>query len=234
MIAIAHPLGHFLVARRHGVACSLPYFVPQLALLGTSGAFVKVRWPIASRAALIRIFAAGPLAGVTLSVLAILIGLPLSQIVDTLDPGALTFDFGDSLLAAGLERLLVGDLGDDRDILLSPIAWAGWVGLHLNFWHLLPVGRFDGGRIAVAALGWRGGVVVSVASIAAVLAYSVHSPAWLGLAAMGGLSHIRLRPQYALLEPVSYHPREAVVLGLALVALLILLFPARLPNFRIA
>lgn len=55
-----HAFGHFVVARRHGVDASFPYFVPQLGLSGTGGAYVKLRWPIDDRRALVRIFAAGP------------------------------------------------------------------------------------------------------------------------------------------------------------------------------
>ena len=58
-----HAFGHFVMARRHGVDASFPYFVPQLGISGTGGAYVKLRWPIDDRRALIRIVAAGPIAG---------------------------------------------------------------------------------------------------------------------------------------------------------------------------
>ena len=63
----AHALGHYLVARRSGVDASLPYFVPQLGIVGTSGAFLKLSWPIVDRRTLIRIFVAGPIAGFVVS-----------------------------------------------------------------------------------------------------------------------------------------------------------------------
>src|SRR5580658_6550869 len=45
-ILLAHEMGHYLTARRHGVDTSLPYFIPAppaLFLIGTFGAFIRMR-----------------------------------------------------------------------------------------------------------------------------------------------------------------------------------------------
>ncbi|NTW02502.1 MAG: site-2 protease family protein, partial [Oscillochloris sp.] len=44
-ILLAHELGHFIVARRAGVAVSYPFFIPltpPLGILGTMGAFISI------------------------------------------------------------------------------------------------------------------------------------------------------------------------------------------------
>ncbi len=45
---LAHEFGHYLAAMYHRVDASLPYFMPS-PLLGTFGAFIRVRSPIYSK-----------------------------------------------------------------------------------------------------------------------------------------------------------------------------------------
>jgi len=75
-ILLAHEMGHFIVARRHGFALSLPYFLPFPAAFGTFGAIIRLRSLPSSRTALLEMGAAGPLAGFVVAVVAIAIGLP--------------------------------------------------------------------------------------------------------------------------------------------------------------
>ena len=65
MILLSHELGHYLVARLHGVDASLPYFIPLPPSfgLGTMGAVIGMRRVTCDRKKLIDIGAAGPLAG---------------------------------------------------------------------------------------------------------------------------------------------------------------------------
>lgn len=75
-ILLAHEMGHYLVALRHGFRLSLPYFLPFPAAFGTFGAIIRLRSLPPSRTALLEMGAAGPLAGFVVAVLAIAIGLP--------------------------------------------------------------------------------------------------------------------------------------------------------------
>jgi membrane-associated protease RseP (regulator of RpoE activity) len=75
-ILLAHEMGHYLVARRHGFALSLPYFLPFPAAFGTFGAIIRLRSLPGSRTALLEMGAAGPLAGFVVAVAAIWLGLP--------------------------------------------------------------------------------------------------------------------------------------------------------------
>jgi membrane-associated protease RseP (regulator of RpoE activity) len=79
-----HEMGHYVLARRHGVDTSLPYFIP-LPLpvgFGTLGAVIRIRGRIPNRNALVDIGAAGPLAGLAVAIPVLVWGLSLSHVGD--------------------------------------------------------------------------------------------------------------------------------------------------------
>ena len=54
------------MARRHGMDVSPPYFIPApwiVSLIGTFGAFIRLRSPLLNRAVLLDVGAAGPVMG---------------------------------------------------------------------------------------------------------------------------------------------------------------------------
>lgn len=75
-IFLAHELGHYLVARRHGMEQSLPLFIPLPLMIGTLGAVIRLRSRPPSRAALLEMGAAGPIAGFVVALFVLAIGLP--------------------------------------------------------------------------------------------------------------------------------------------------------------
>jgi membrane-associated protease RseP (regulator of RpoE activity) len=173
-ILLSHEMGHFLLARKHGVDATWPFFIPAplVSLIGTFGAVIRLRQLPRSRRALIDIAAAGPLIGfaVTLPVLAL--GLHLSRLVPTAaEPAAFTlFDglvalvrtghfpalrdgigLGEPLAMQILERLVLGPLPAGQSLDLHPVAIAGWFGLFLTALNLLPIGQLDGGHLLFAS-----------------------------------------------------------------------------------
>jgi len=61
------------------VNATLPFFIPFPSLIGTFGAFIRIKSPIPTRAALFDIGIAGPIAGFIPSCVAVLVGLSLSR-----------------------------------------------------------------------------------------------------------------------------------------------------------
>ena len=154
-ILLCHEMGHYLLARLHGVKATLPYFIPgPPVFVGTFGAFIRMKEPPANRRALFDVGAAGPWAGVAVAIPAVVIGLGLSE-VRPLAPADGAIVLGDSLLFSMLTRLTLGVSGDEVTILLHPVALAGWFGLFVTFLNLIPVGQLDGGHIAYALFGRR-------------------------------------------------------------------------------
>ena len=149
-ILTVHEFGHYFAARRWGVSASLPFFIPFPLFLGTLGALIKIRSPIPDKRALMDIGAAGPLAGLVASLALCIIGLSQSSVVQlgNFDPPPI--QLGTPLLFSGLSALILPELGPDQMVLLTPVAFAGWVGLFITAFNLFPVGQLDGGHIVYA------------------------------------------------------------------------------------
>ncbi|MBX5482672.1 MAG: site-2 protease family protein [Myxococcaceae bacterium] len=82
LILGTHEMGHYVLARIHGVQTTLPYFIPFPLSFGTLGAVIRIKSRIPSRNALVDIGAAGPLAGVAVAIPVILWGLSMSTVAD--------------------------------------------------------------------------------------------------------------------------------------------------------
>ncbi len=152
-LLLSHEMGHFILARYHGVDASLPYFLPvPLPMLGTMGAVIKMKGEIRNRNALVDIGASGPLAGLVVAVTVLAYGLHLSP-VEPIMPGGLLE--GNSVLYLTLKLLVKGAIlpGGGLDVIIHPMALAGWVGLLVTMINLMPIGQLDGGHIAFALFG---------------------------------------------------------------------------------
>src|SRR5690349_7526127 len=79
-ILLAHEMGHFLYAKRHHVYATLPFFLPAPTVIGTFGAFIRIRSPIPNRTALIDIGVAGPIAGFVVAIPILVVSLILSPV----------------------------------------------------------------------------------------------------------------------------------------------------------
>jgi membrane-associated protease RseP (regulator of RpoE activity) len=101
-----HEMGHYVLARRHRVDTSLPYFIPLPLPIGfgTLGAVIRIRGRIPTRNALVDIGAAGPLAGLAVAIPILVWGLSLSHIGDA-PPVPHRFP-GDLSLFSVLEKLI--------------------------------------------------------------------------------------------------------------------------------
>jgi membrane-associated protease RseP (regulator of RpoE activity) len=152
-ILICHEMGHFIAGRIHRIRLSLPYFIPVPFALGTFGAIIAMP-PLESRKKLIDVGAAGPIAGLVVSTITMVIGLGLSP-VEPLTPGQEVFLEGQSLYYSAVKLSVLGPIPAGHDVFLHPVAWASWIGFLVTMLNLVPAGQFDGGHIAYAIFGSR-------------------------------------------------------------------------------
>ncbi|MDX2012854.1 MAG: site-2 protease family protein [Myxococcaceae bacterium] len=201
-ILTAHELGHFLMARHHGVDTSWPYFIPLPFGFGTMGAVIRLRGRIPTRDALVDIGAAGPLAGLLMCVPLWIAGVSLSHVGPAPDPGdGFPGDFslwhlfgrwndaasagpsaqifGDNLLGWGLQRLITGRLEPGTDLYAHPVLVASWLGFLVTMLNLLPVGQLDGGHLTHAWFGRRAETIGRVVAALLLVAALLFSASWL-------------------------------------------------------
>ncbi len=149
-----HELGHYFAARYHRVDVTPPFFIPAPPIppmIGTFGAVIKMRSPIATKRALVDIGAAGPLTGFFAAIGVTIIGLSLSEVMPT--PEEPVLGLGSSLIFELLSRLVVGETREGYELYLHPVAFAGWIGFFVTSLNLLPIGQLDGGHLIYALFG---------------------------------------------------------------------------------
>jgi len=162
-ILLGHEMGHYLVARRHGMNVSPPYFIPTphwINVIGTFGAFIRLRSAVINRIVLVDVGMAGPLVSFLLSIPLAAIGLawsrPLPNLIgDAPARYAVLFGgqpiwLGGSVLFDALDFVFAGDGGF---MILHPLAFAGWLGLFVTALNLFPLAQLDGGHILYSLVG---------------------------------------------------------------------------------
>jgi membrane-associated protease RseP (regulator of RpoE activity) len=146
-------MGHFLTCRYYKINATLPYFIPAPTLIGTFGAFIKIKSPITRKHQLFDIGVAGPLTGFILSVPALVYGLSLSKAVPPIARDAADYVFGEPLILKFFGSMIFKNIPPDYSIFLHPVAFAGWVGILVTALNLFPFGQLDGGHISYALFG---------------------------------------------------------------------------------
>lgn len=144
-ILLAHELGHFFACRYYGISASYPYFLPAPTLIGTLGAFIRIRSPIYNRKALFDVGLAGPVIGFLFAIPALAIAVLYSKVIPFSEAHA-SVVFGQPLSLRFLVAILRPHVRAG-DLLLHPVGRAAWVGLFATALNLLPGGQLDGGHI---------------------------------------------------------------------------------------
>jgi membrane-associated protease RseP (regulator of RpoE activity) len=181
----AHELGHYVLARRHRVNASLPYFIPLPLLgFGTLGAVIRVRDRIPTRNALVDIGAAGPLAGFVMCLPFLAWGYAHSRFFPVPPTGATFLGpmslwsvihhgiprldppiYGDNLLLRLFEHGFLGPRPAGMDVDAHPFVLAGWLGTLVTMLNLFPVGQLDAGHLTYALFGRRARAIGAAALV---------------------------------------------------------------------
>ena len=207
-ILLAHEFGHYLAGRFHKTNVTLPYFIPfPISPFGTLGAFIQLKEPPKNRRILLDIGIAGPLAGLVVAIPVLLLGLALSK-VEVISPiaGQGVQMEGNSILYLLAKFAIFGQIlphpasyggmspilywiryfftgqpfpWGGVDVIISPIAVAGWAGLLVTALNLIPAGQLDGGHVLYVLLGRRARILLPVILVALVLLGFVWAGWWL-------------------------------------------------------
>lgn len=219
-----HELGHYFTARWYGISVTLPYFIPAPIGLGTFGAFIKMKSPVTDRKALFDVGIAGPLAGLCLALPAIVLGLSWSEIVPEGPSGQVGIVLGTPPLFLLLQWLTLGPLPQGVDVMLHPVAFAGWIGLLVTALNLLPIGQLDGGHMAYALVGRHHRKVAIFALVILVGMGIAYWPGWLFWASLSLILGLKHPPPLDDLTPLDQ--RRRMVGFLSLLLLLTLMTPS--------
>jgi hypothetical protein len=153
---------------------------------GTMGAFIQMKEVPRNRNHLLDIGIAGPLAGLIVAIPVLILGLSLSKVsaIPAIIPTGQQLQIeGNSILYLFLKFITKGQLLPapvtygglnpaifwlryfftglpaplgGSDVMLHPIAWAGWAGLLVTSLNLIPAGQLDGGHIFYVLFGTKG------------------------------------------------------------------------------
>lgn len=180
-------------------------------MIGTLGAFIRIKSPIRTRQALFDIGIGGPIAGFLVALPLLFLGMTLSQPAGAHQP---LLDFGFPYVFT-LVHHLCGPALPLSHLQLHPIAIAAWFGMFATSLNLLPGGQLDGGHI-IASLWPRAHRWISLCTVAALLALAWYL--FIGWLLWAVFMIVALRH-----PRIPEHPRlNAGRLGLAVLAMVLL------------
>lgn len=192
-ILLAHELGHYLACRHYRLDSTYPIFLPAPTLIGTMGAFIRIKTSFANLQEVFDVGIAGPLAGMAVILPLLIYGVWSSRVLDAAQAVAWHrqwIEFGWPPLAGWIAAWLHPGVPSDQ-LALSPVARAAWMGLLVTMLNLIPAAQLDGGHI-LYALSAR---LHQVASWAALLLLLVGGwwfwPGWYIFAAFIALMRVR-------------------------------------------
>jgi membrane-associated protease RseP (regulator of RpoE activity) len=195
LILLGHEMGHYLMSRRYGMEATLPFFIPfPLPPFGTLGAIIRMKSVIPSRRALFDVGVAGPLTSLCLSIPAIAVGLSLSTVIPVAQIQEGMERLADPPLFLLLQRVVMGEMTADYDVVVHPTAYAGWVGLFVTALNLLPVGQLDGGHVIYALFGKRSRRIFVITLCVMAYVTIFHNPGWFLLLVLISLFGFRHPP----------------------------------------
>lgn len=180
-LAVVHDGAHALAAARYGMPLSLPLPLPSV-LIGSYGTHFPLAGFAPNRTAVADFALAGPVAGLTASLVGFVAGLVLTRFgaADVAYPAISLTTLHSSLLPTLLTDLLLPSDpmaptraafdGPSTQVSLHPLAVGSFVGMLANSLSALPLGRLDGGRAVAACYGRRAAGAVGLCAALSVVA----------------------------------------------------------------
>jgi membrane-associated protease RseP (regulator of RpoE activity) len=218
-IMLTHEMGHYLACRYYGVDATLPFFIPfPFHMVGTFGAFIRIRSPFPDRRVLFDVGIAGPLAGFAVCLPVLALGILEARVVPETITGGLML--GEPLVFQWATALLRGDVPAGATLAIGPVGMAAWFGLLMTALNLMPIGQLDGGHVVYALFRRRAALVSRIAlAVSVILVYL--RPSWLIWFA---LLLVLSRPHPPTLHDARPAGRGRIVVGLIGLAVFIVSF----------
>jgi hypothetical protein len=160
----SHEMGHKLLADKHNVEATYPYFIPGLPPIGTFGALIQQKSLPPNKDALFDIGFTGPITGFIIAVIVTIIGVQISVVVPP-DPSMEVIPITDvyPLIYRWIFQFFPPNASGV--ITQHPVAFAGWVGMIVTMLNLVPSGMFDGGHVARSLMNSRQHQLISYAGV---------------------------------------------------------------------
>lgn len=219
-ILMAHEMGHYVMCRRYRVDATLPFFIPfpfpGFTLVGTLGAFIRIRGAIPHRRALFDIGIGGPLAGFAVCLPVLALGIYEARIVPDA-PSAFSISLGEPLLFHWAAVWLRG-LSEGQTLSIGPLGMAAWFGLFVTALNMMPIGQLDGGHVVYSLLREKAHLVSRIASWVCV-ALIYFGPSWLLWAILVRLLGRRHPPTWNDAAPLGRGRIAVGVFGFVMFAL---------------
>lgn len=225
LILLLHELGHFVYTLIYRVPASFPIFLPfPLNPIGTMGAVIAMHGMAANRRQIFDIGLAGPLAGLVAAVPIAYWGVGQLDLT-TQALGGIGFRM--PLLMQWFAWLWdVPGFEPGKSVWLSqlnPLFVAGWVGMLITGFNMMPIGQLDGGHVTYTLFG-KGANSIAQLTITLIIAFMVYHQNYLllvmvTLLLMVGTEHPPTRDENVKLDPFRYG------LGLLSLAIPVLCFP---------
>ncbi len=227
-----------------------------LSLFGTLGAFIRLKEPPKNRRVLLDIGLSGPIAGLIVAIPVLLVGLFLSDLgrlpLNAVTAQGSVLE-GNSLLYLAMKFIVTGEFlpkplhygglspfiywvryffvglpmpYGGTDVLLHPLAWAGWAGLLVTMLNLIPAGQLDGGHAIYVLLG-KATTRLWPFIIGLLLLLGTVWPGWYlwaGLIFLMGRTYARPRDEITPLDP---RRKWLAIFGLVLFVLVFIPVPLR-------
>lgn len=170
-VSTIHECSHILAARIHHVEMGWPIILPSIQT-GTFGSITPLRSFPSSRKAMFDIAISGPLITTLVSFLLIVSGLDMTvtasaqelESFPVISAALVKSSYLVGVIASFIAPKLML-LPNAQPIPVHPLFLVGWSGLVSQALNLLPIGRLDGGRAAMAVLGRKLSASVSFFSI---------------------------------------------------------------------
>lgn len=225
LILLLHELGHFIGTIIYRVPASFPIFLPfPINPIGTLGAVIAMHGMAANRKQIFDIGIAGPIAGLVPAIPIAYWGV--SQLDLTTQPlGGIGFRLP-LLMHWFAEWLQVPGYTSGEVVWLSqlnPLFVAGWVGMLITGFNMMPIGQLDGGHVTYTLFG-RKAHLIAKTTVVLIVAFMVYHQNFLLLLMvllllLVGTDHPPTRDDRVPLGPFRYG------LGLLSLAIPILCFP---------